>query len=58
VFGIFLGTVPTFIAVLFLYAWFMPGALGGGICSLDPENAPSAWCLENIFDWAGEVSNI
>lgn len=53
VFGIMLSTGPVMIAVVFLWAWFMPASKGGGVCSIDPENSPSVMCLEHILDWTG-----
>ena len=50
-FGSFLGLFPVLMSVLFVYEWFMSGALGGLICSATPLTSPSILCLETIHDW-------
>jgi hypothetical protein len=51
IYGAILGSIPTMLAVTFVYYYFLDPADGGTVCSATPDVSPSSMCLENIYDF-------
>ena len=49
--GVYLGVLPTFIAVLFLYNWFLSADFGGAICTADDTVPGDPRCFQDVVDW-------
>jgi len=57
IFGNLLGGFPVFFADVLIYAWLQAGIEGGSFCSIDPENAPSQMCFEDVAASWGNVND-